>query len=62
MNIIMKCHLCNEEIEELFLGKIKGTIVKIKVKGKNELFHVCNGCQKKYGDKLKEELRNKIII
>lgn len=36
----MKCSICNEEIEEIFLGKIDGTFVKKKP--------VCSKCQKKY--------------
>ncbi len=36
----MKCSICNENIEETFLGKIKGTYVKGKP--------VCSKCQNKY--------------
>jgi hypothetical protein len=36
----MKCSICNEKIEETFLGKIIGTYVKKKP--------VCDKCQKKY--------------
>jgi len=52
----MKCELCNKEIEELFLEKIKGTIVKINADGKNKTYYACSECQKKFGNKLKEEL------
>ncbi len=34
----MKCSICNNKIEELFLGKIKGTYI-----GKKP---VCDNCQK----------------
>ncbi|HLD15338.1 MAG TPA: hypothetical protein VJB94_02050 [Candidatus Nanoarchaeia archaeon] len=44
----MKCHICSEKIEELFLDKFKGTYINKKP--------VCNSCQKKY--KL-EELQQK---
>lgn len=55
----MKCDLCSKNIEETFLGKIKGGIVKIKEKDRNKLYHVCFDCQKKYKDKTKEELSKK---
>jgi hypothetical protein len=51
----MKCDICGEKIEELFLNKIKGTIVKINKNGKNKIYHVCSECQKKHKD-LKEKL------
>lgn len=34
----MKCSVCNEKIEETFLGKIKGTYHNKKA--------ICNNCQK----------------
>lgn len=52
-----KCALCGEKIKETFLGKINGTIVKIKKDNKNELKYVCDKCQKEYGDKIKNELK-----
>ena len=55
----MKCALCNKEIEETFLEKFRGTIVKINVNSKNKIYHVCGECQKKFGNKLKEELMKK---
>jgi hypothetical protein len=51
-----KCSLCNKKIEEGFLGKLEGTIVKIKKGDSNEIHHVCPECQKKHKGKLKEEL------
>lgn len=45
---MVKCKLCGNKIEELFLGKIKGTIIKGE--------HVCADCQKKHKDKLAEQL------
>ena len=45
----MKCSLCGEKIETGILDKIKGTYVKKKL--------VCNNCQKKYKDKLIEQLK-----
>jgi len=55
----MKCDLCGKEIEEAFLGKIKGSVVKVKEKDKNKLFYVCPECQKKHKGKIKEELGKK---
>jgi len=56
---IMKCKLCGKEIEETFLGKPKGTIVKIKEGDKNKICYVCGECQKRYGNKLRDELSKK---
>ena len=53
----MKCAICKNEIEESFLEKIKGTIVKIKDGDKNIECYVCDRCQKEYKDKLKDKLR-----
>ena len=50
------CELCKSRIEETFLGKLKGTRVFIKFNDKNKEYLVCNSCQKKHKDKLKEEL------
>lgn len=44
-----KCNICGNKIAELFLGKIKGTI--IKKEGKNKQYFVCFECQKKFKDK-----------
>jgi len=52
----MKCAICGKEIEEIFLGKIKGTIVKIRKGEKNVEYPVCDNCQKEYKDKLKEKI------
>ncbi|MDO8517393.1 MAG: hypothetical protein Q7S33_04705 [Nanoarchaeota archaeon] len=54
-----KCCLCNDEISETFLDKTTGTIIKIKNKDKNEKVYVCSLCQKKFRDKLKEEVEKK---
>lgn len=40
----MKCSMCNEKIEETFLGKILGTYIK---DGKGKKQAVCSACQKK---------------
>lgn len=50
----MKCELCKSAIEELFLGKMKGTIIKDK-KGKHH--SICFDCQKKFN---KEEMLAKL--
>jgi len=47
-----KCSICGKELEESFLGKIKGTFVRVGGK----LKQVCSQCQSQYKDKLKEEL------
>lgn len=52
----MKCTICGKDIEEAFLGKIKGTIVKIKKGDKNVEYPVCDVCQKEHKDKLKEKI------
>jgi len=51
-----KCAICGKKIEETFLGKSDGTIVKIKKGDKNEIHHICRECQKKFKGKLKDEL------
>ena len=48
---MVKCDICNKKIEELFLGKIKGAVIK---KGKN-FRYACDDCQKKYKNKLMEK-------
>jgi len=50
------CSLCKKEIEKTFLDKLEGTRVFIKQNDKNREFLICNSCQKKYKDNLKEEL------
>ncbi|MDP4012179.1 MAG: hypothetical protein Q8R00_01060 [Candidatus Nanoarchaeia archaeon] len=46
----MKCAVCGEKIEEIFLNKILGTYVKKKA--------VCINCQKTYSMKeIKEKLK-----
>jgi len=37
-----KCDKCGKELEETFLGKLRGTILKIKGKQKA----ICSDCQK----------------
>ena len=46
----MKCEICKKKIEETFLKKILGTVVKDK-KGKKH--YVCPECQKKFNTKKK---------
>ena len=55
----MKCDLCGKEIGETFLGKIKGSVVKIREKDRNRLFYICHECQKKHKGKIKEEIGKK---
>ena len=51
-----KCDICKNKIQELFLGKLKGTI--IKKEGKSKQYFVCFDCQKKFNSK--EELLKEI--
>ena len=51
-----KCSICGNKIGELFLGKLKGTIIKKPNKSKQ--YPVCFECQKKC--KNKEEMLEKI--
>jgi len=51
----MKCEICKNKIEQIFLGKIKGTV--IKKPGSSQPHYICQDCQKKYK---KEEILKKI--
>lgn len=53
---MVKCDICSNKIAELFLGKLKGTMIKKPGKGKQ--YSVCFECQKKL--KTKEEILEKI--
>jgi len=44
-----KCNICGNKLQELFLGKVKGTIVKKE--GKSKQYYICFECQKKFPDK-----------
>lgn len=50
----MKCHICNNKIDEGILKKIIGTYIKDK-NGKKK--PVCNECQSNFSD---EELKEKV--
>ncbi len=51
-----KCSICGNKLQELFLEKLKGTIVKKP--GKSKQYSVCFECQKKF--KTKAELLENI--
>jgi hypothetical protein len=51
-----KCSICGEKIQELFLEKIKGTIVRKP--GYEKQYEICFQCQKKLGSK--EEILKKL--
>jgi len=51
----MKCEICNNKVEETFLKKILGTVIKDS-KGKKHF--ICPECQKKYPKK--EEILTKL--
>jgi len=44
-----KCSICSEKIKELFLEKLKGTI--IKKEGSSKQYPICFSCQKKFPTK-----------
>ncbi len=44
-----KCDICKNKIEELFLGKLKGTIIRKPGSGKHHF--ICFECQKKLRNK-----------
>lgn len=52
-----KCEICNNKLEELFLEKVKGTIVRKPESSKQ--YYVCFECQKKFRnkDKLLEQIK-----
>ena len=52
-----KCNICGNKIAELFLGKLKGTI--IQKPGKSKKYSVCFECQKKSksNDELLKEIK-----
>jgi len=54
-----KCELCGKKIETTFLEKPQGTMVKLKDGDKNKIVYVCPNCQKKFCNKLKDELKKK---
>jgi len=51
-----KCAICDEKIQELFLEKLHGTIVKKP--GSSKQYPICSACQKKF--QAKEELLKQI--
>ena len=50
-----KCSICGSKIAELFLEKIKGTVVRKT--GSSKQYPVCFDCQKKFPSK-EELLKN----
>lgn len=51
----MKCEICKGKIDETFMKKIVGTVVKDE-KGKKH--HICHECQKKLNNDKDEILKN----
>ncbi|MBI2628705.1 hypothetical protein HYW74_01320 [Candidatus Pacearchaeota archaeon] len=47
-----KCELCNEKIEETFLGKLNGTTVRVEKNTRTGFVYVCNNCQRQHGNEL----------
>jgi len=54
-----KCDLCGKKLEETFLTKFNGTLIKINKEGKNKICYACSDCQRQHGNKLKDELNKK---
>ncbi len=46
-----KCEFCSNKVEETFLGKIRGTYLRESKK----LKVVCDKCQSKLGNKIKDK-------
>ena len=46
---MVKCTICKNKLQELFLEKVKGTIVKKQ--DSNKQYAVCFECQKKFKSK-----------
>lgn len=46
----LKCEICKEKIESLYLEKIAGCYIG---RGKKKVA-VCSACQKKYGSKIED--------
>ena len=51
-----KCEICGNKLKELFLDKLKGTVVYKE--GSSKQYYVCFECQKKFDSK--EEMMKKI--
>lgn len=49
-----KCEICNEKIEETFLGKINGTTIRVEKNTRTGFVFVCSSCQKEHKDKIIE--------
>jgi hypothetical protein len=54
--IMVKCDICKNKMIELFLDKLKGTV--IKKAGSSKKYQICFECQKKF--RKKEELLEKL--
>jgi len=53
---MVKCNICGNKLKEMWLGKLKGTVVFKE--GSRKAYHICFECQKKLGSK--EEIMKKI--
>jgi uncharacterized protein with PIN domain len=53
---MVKCNICTNKLADLFLGKVKGTIVKKE--GSSKQYNVCFECQKKFPKK--EDMLNNL--
>jgi hypothetical protein len=49
-----KCEICGEKLEETFLGKVRGTTIRVKKNTRTGFVYICNNCQKEHKDKIKE--------
>jgi uncharacterized protein with PIN domain len=57
-----KCAICNEEIETIFLNKLKGTVVKTGSGENSKKYYICSDCQKESKNNIKEKISNKDLI
>ena len=53
-----QCLLCSGHIEKDYLGKLNGTIIKLKKNTSDRIGYVCSSCQKEHKNKLNEVLEN----
>ena len=47
---MVRCSICNSEIETNYIGKLVGTVVKIGGGESSKKHYVCRDCQKEHKD------------
>jgi transposase-like protein len=53
---MVKCEICENEIEKTFLDKLDGTILKTGEGETSKKHYVCSKCQKEFKEKIKEKV------